>query len=116
MPECDKNSPFQEEEDESFYRLTFYEVLGVSEGATADDIKVRSSQKIKHIHPHQSIGSQRAYKRGILEYHPDKNTSLDATIATKRFRRIHEAYEVRFPPTNPLVNHFSTIARIAGFS
>ncbi|EKM74766.1 hypothetical protein AGABI1DRAFT_132885 [Agaricus bisporus var. burnettii JB137-S8] len=70
------NHDVRPHEDEDFYRLTFYEALGISEGATAEDIK-------------------RAYKKGILEHHPDKNTSLDVEVATRRFRRIQEAYEQR---------------------
>jgi DnaJ-class molecular chaperone len=50
----------------------YYEVLGVSRGATADEIR-------------------RAYRRLARQYHPDVNQSPDAA---ERFAEMQEAYEV----------------------
>ena len=51
----------------------YYEVLGVSNNATADEIK-------------------KAYRKKALQYHPDKNPN-DAT-AEEKFKEAAEAYEV----------------------
>jgi molecular chaperone DnaJ len=51
----------------------YYEVLGVSKGASADDIK-------------------RAYRRMAMKYHPDKNP--DDKEAEAKFKECAEAYEV----------------------
>ncbi|HYN89529.1 MAG TPA: DnaJ domain-containing protein, partial [Ardenticatenaceae bacterium] len=50
----------------------YYEVLGLSRTATADEIK-------------------RAYRRLARQYHPDVNRNADAE---ERFKEINEAYEV----------------------
>lgn len=50
----------------------YYQILGLNQTATDDEIK-------------------RAYRRLALKYHPDKNQSADAD---SRFREIAEAYEV----------------------
>ncbi|RMH13062.1 MAG: hypothetical protein D6695_05095 [Planctomycetota bacterium] len=50
----------------------YYEVLGVSRGASAEEIK-------------------RAYRKLARQYHPDVNKSEDAT---KRFAEVQEAYDV----------------------
>ncbi len=50
----------------------YYEVLGVSPGASLDEIK-------------------RAYRRLAMEYHPDRNPSPDAS---ERFKEASEAFEV----------------------
>jgi molecular chaperone DnaJ len=51
----------------------YYEVLGVSRGATEDDIK-------------------KAYRKLALQYHPDRNP--DDKAAEERFKEATEAYEI----------------------
>lgn len=50
----------------------YYKILGVSKGATDDDLK-------------------KAYRKLALKYHPDKNK---APAAEERFKEIAEAYEI----------------------
>ena len=50
----------------------YYEVLGVSRDATAEQIK-------------------KAYRRAAMKYHPDVNSEADAA---EKFKKISEAYEV----------------------
>ncbi|MFI5265399.1 MAG: DnaJ C-terminal domain-containing protein [Candidatus Levyibacteriota bacterium] len=54
----------------------FYETLGVSKTATADELK-------------------RAYRKQALAYHPDKNKSKEAE---EKFKEINQAYEVLSDP------------------
>jgi len=51
----------------------FYKILGIEEGASADEIK-------------------KAYRKLALKYHPDRNP--DDAKAEERFKEIQEAYEV----------------------
>lgn len=54
----------------------FYDTLGVSKTATADELK-------------------RAYRKQALAYHPDKNKSKEAE---EKFKEINQAYEVLSDP------------------
>lgn len=55
-------------------KRNYYEILGVSKSATADQIK-------------------KAYRKEALKYHPDRNKSNPESAASK-FREASEAYEV----------------------
>ena len=59
----------------------FYSILGVSKSAGADEIKS-------------------AYKRKVVEWHPDRNKSADATDMIKK---INKAYEVLSDPEKKVV-------------
>lgn len=50
----------------------YYKILGITKGATDDEIK-------------------KAYRKMALRYHPDKNKSIGAE---EKFKEIAEAYEV----------------------
>src|SRR3990170_4056274 len=53
----------------------YYDILGVSKGASADEIK-------------------KAYRKQALEWHPDKHQGGDKEAAEKRFKEINEAYQI----------------------
>jgi len=57
----------------------FYEALGLSKGATDDEIK-------------------KAYRKLAREHHPDMVKDGDKTSAEKRFKEINEAYKVLSDP------------------
>ena len=54
----------------------YYEVLGVSRGASLEEIK-------------------KAYRRLALQYHPDRNPAADAT---EKFKEASEAFDVLGDP------------------
>ncbi len=56
----------------------YYEVLGV--GRNSDEAEIK-----------------KAFRKLALEYHPDRNTSADAT---EKFREAQEAYSVLSDPEN----------------
>lgn len=53
----------------------YYDILGVSKSASADELK-------------------KAYRKQALEWHPDRHTGADKEAAEKRFKEINEAYQV----------------------
>lgn len=57
----------------------YYDILGVSKGATAADLK-------------------KAYRKQALEWHPDRHQGEDKVAAEKRFKEINEAYQVLSDP------------------
>jgi len=57
----------------------YYEVLGISKGASADEIK-------------------RAYRNLALKYHPDRVTADKKKEAEERFKEISESYEILMDP------------------
>ncbi|MBP8960648.1 DnaJ domain-containing protein [Patescibacteria group bacterium] len=57
----------------------YYNILGLSKGASQDEIK-------------------RAYKKLAKEYHPDVVAEADKATAEKRFKEINEAYQVLSDP------------------
>ena len=56
----------------------YYDILGVSKGSSADEIK-------------------KAYRKQALEWHPDRHKD-DKEAAEKRFKEINEAYQVLSDP------------------
>ena len=61
--------------------VTHYEILGISQKATTEEIKA-------------------AYQKLILKWHPDKCLHTDAVDAVGKFQLILEAYKVLSEPTH----------------
>ena len=59
-------------------KTDYYDILGISKGASADEIK-------------------KAYRKQALEWHPDRHKD-DKEAAEKRFKEINEAYQVLSDP------------------
>ena len=59
-------------------KADYYNILGVSKGASADELK-------------------KAYRKQALEWHPDRHKD-DKEAAEKRFKEINEAYQVLSDP------------------
>jgi DnaJ-class molecular chaperone len=56
----------------------YYDILGVTKGASADEIK-------------------KSYRKQALEWHPDRHKD-DKEVAEKRFKEINEAYQILSDP------------------
>lgn len=59
-------------------KTDYYDILGVSKGASADEIK-------------------KAYRKQALEWHPDRHKD-EKEAAEKRFKEINEAYQILSDP------------------
>lgn len=59
-------------------KTDYYDILGVSKGASGDEIK-------------------KAYRKQALEWHPDRHKD-DKEAAEKRFKEINEAYQILSDP------------------
>jgi len=57
----------------------YYDILGVTKSASADEIK-------------------KAYRKQALEWHPDKHSGTDKEAAERKFKEINEAYQILSDP------------------
>jgi chaperone protein DnaJ len=57
----------------------YYEILGISKSATADEVK-------------------KAYRNLALKYHPDRVTQENKKVAEEKFKEMSEAYEILIDP------------------
>lgn len=57
----------------------YYDLLGISKNASADEIK-------------------KAYRKQALDWHPDRHQGADKEAAEKKFKEINEAYQVLSDP------------------
>ena len=57
----------------------YYDILGVSKGASQEELK-------------------KAYRKQALEWHPDRHQGADKEAAEKRFKEINEAYQILSDP------------------
>lgn len=56
-------------------KTDYYDILGVTKEASADELK-------------------KAYRKQAMEWHPDKHQGSDKEAAEKRFKEINEAYQI----------------------
>ncbi|KAJ6841270.1 chaperone protein dnaJ 20, chloroplastic-like [Iris pallida] len=71
---------------------SFYELLGISEGGSFDEIK-------------------RAYKQLARKYHPDVSPPERAEECTRRFIEVHEAYQTLSDPRRRAIYDRDLLAR-----
>jgi DnaJ-class molecular chaperone len=77
-------------------KTDYYDILGVSKGASADEIK-------------------KAYRKQALEWHPDRHKD-DKEAAEKRFKEINEAYQVLSDPQKKtMYDQYGTAGGPQGF-
>ena len=57
----------------------YYELLGVLQSASSDDLK-------------------KAYRKEALKWHPDRHSGSDKEEAEKKFKEINEAYQILSDP------------------
>ncbi len=60
-------------------KTDFYDILGVTKGASAEELK-------------------KAYRKQAMEWHPDSHKGTDKQAAEKRFKEINEAYQILSDP------------------
>lgn len=60
-------------------KTDYYDILGVTKGASAEELK-------------------KAYRKQALEWHPDRHQGADKEASEKRFKEINEAYQILSDP------------------